>query len=225
MIDKNLAEYLDKLALEYSVTLLTRDKHGAMRMILDAHEKGVSQIDLYQNVLQVAQYRIGELWQSGRISVAQEHFCTAVTQSLVVRLNPDFPEQEKNGKTFLGMCVSDEQHDIGIQMITGCAAGAGFDTAYLGANVPSDHIVEAISDYKADIVGISITLAHHLGALTNLIATIRSAPEATGVKIVVGGYCLNAVNGLWQKTGADGWAENCEDARKKFAHLTGKTEG
>jgi len=219
MTDNAFSEYLDKLSMDYSVMLLTRDKPGAVRLIMDACEQGVSQMDLYQKVLQVSQYRIGELWQSGRISVAQEHFCTGVTQSLVVRLCSDYPEEEKNGKTFLGMCVSDEQHDVGIQMITNCAGKAGFTTAYLGANVPTDHIVEAITDFKADIVGISITLDHHLGALTNLIATIRSAKEADAVKILVGGYCLNSISGLWRKTGADAWAENCEDARKKLKEL------
>jgi len=219
--DSHMREYLDKLAMDYSVTLLTRDKAGAMRLILDARENGVSLQDLYQKVLQVSQYRIGELWQTGRISVAQEHFCTAVTQTLVVRLSPETTEQEKNGKTFLGMCVSDELHDIGIQMITGCAGRAGYSTAYLGANVPAEHIVEAITDYKADIVGISITLPHHLGALTKMIETIRSAEQAAGVRILVGGYCLNTVPGLWLKTGADAWAENCEDACRKFSDLTG----
>jgi len=221
MSDGNLSGYLEKLAIEYSVTLLTRDKAGAARLILDARDAGVSLEDLFQNVLQVAQYRIGELWQTGRISVAQEHFCSAVTQSLVVRLTPDAPEGEKNAKTFLGMCVGGEMHDIGIQMIAGCASKAGFATACLGANVPSAHIVGTIAEYGADIVGISITLADRLGALTDLIRTIRSSKETVDVRIIVGGYCLNAVRNLWLKTGADDWAENCEAALEKFEEMTG----
>ncbi len=62
-----------------------------------------------------------------------------------------------------------------------------------------EYSITLLTRDKVDLVGSSITLAHHLR----------------------GGYCLNTVHDLWLKTGADVWAENCKGARKKFSNLTG----
>jgi len=119
---------------------------------------------------------------------------------------------DKIGKTFISMCVSDELHDMGIKMVTDMAEMSGFDTVYLGANLPTSQIEEAIIDYKADVIGISATFASHLTTLADSIKYIRASEKANKVKIIIGGNCLNTFPDFWKKIGADAYDKNCEDA-------------
>lgn len=212
---------LEVLHERYTALLLDKDRKSGENLIIEAVKSGVSVEDIYVNVLQPSQYRIGLLWQSGKISVSQEHFCTAITQSVMSKLYDYIFASPKTGKTFVSLCVSDEYHDLGLRMVTDMVEMNGFDTVFLGANVPSKEIEEALSDYRADVLGISVTIASHLTILTDIISRVRSASQLSGVKILVGGYALNTAQSLWKKTGADSFAGNALEAVTEVKKLAG----
>ncbi|EDN69787.1 cobalamin B12-binding [Beggiatoa sp. PS] len=81
------AEPHANLAQQYLDTLLRGERHIASRLILDAVNKDkISVKDIYLHVFQSSQYEIGRLWQMNKISVAQEHYCTAATQLIMSQL-------------------------------------------------------------------------------------------------------------------------------------------
>ena len=43
---------------------------------------------LYTDLFQRSQYRVGELWESQRISVAVEHLATAITERMLTLVHP-----------------------------------------------------------------------------------------------------------------------------------------
>ncbi len=217
-------EYFEKLKDYFITSLLDRDRKKAEILIADAVKDGAALNDIYIKVFQESQYTVGKLWQTGKISVAQEHFCTAATQSVMSSLYQYIFQTDKLGKNFLSFCVSDELHDLGIKIVTDLVEIAGFDTVYLGANVPTKQIEEAIVEYKADVVGISVSIASHLNTLTDLIKTIRSSKYSSGVKIIIGGYCLNTLNNLWVKIGADAFARDGDDAIIKIKQLVSSSQ-
>lgn len=88
----------------------------------------------------------------------------------------------------------------------------GWDTYYLGANVPNRSLLQAIVSYKADVVAISATMAYHVHLVKELIALIRQDPTTSHVKIMVGGLPFNLDSHLWQEVGADGYAPGAEEA-------------
>jgi len=54
--------------------------------------------DVYLNVFQRSQHEIGRLWQMNQITVAQEHYCTAATQWIMVQLYPYVFGTERIGR-------------------------------------------------------------------------------------------------------------------------------
>ena len=88
------ASYMDEgfpladLARNYLDALLDGERHAASRLVLEAAESGVDTKDIYLHVFQKTPYELGRLWQTNRISVAQEHFCTAATQMVMSQLYP-----------------------------------------------------------------------------------------------------------------------------------------
>ena len=218
---------LGQLARDYLDALLHRERDRAMKTVLDAVESGIDVRQIYEHVFQVAQWEIGRLWQQNKVNVAQEHYCTAVTQLVMSRLYPYIFNHQKNGLVFVGTSVGDELHELGIRMIADFFELDGWDTYFLGANTPLESIVETAVQEKAHVVGISVTISYHINEAKRIVEAVRSRPELAETKVLVGGYPFNLDPELWKKLGADGSAKSAQGAVEKARSLIheGKGEG
>ena len=86
----------------------------------------------------------------------------------------------------------------------------GWDTYYLGANTPTDSVVQAVVDYNADLVALSATLTPHVQRTAEIIAALKSLPHPP--KVIVGGYPFNISPNLWRTVNADATALDAQDA-------------
>lgn len=203
---------LNTLARQYIDALIRGDRRQANQIILNAVDGGTSVKEVYLGVFQPAQYEIGRLWMTNRISVAQEHFCTAATQLIMSQLYPQIFSTERVGRRLVATCVGGELHEIGVRMVADFFEMAGWDTYYLGANTPGTTIVRMIADQQPDVLGISATMTFHLRLVEDLIGKIRQADPDSTVKILVGGYPFNRHPDLWEHIGADGYSSNAQGA-------------
>ena len=192
-----------ELARRYLELLLAGDRTAASEAVHAALEDGVSLRDVYLHVFQPTQRELGVLWQTNRISVAEEHFCTAATQMLMCRLYPRVFATPKNGMRFVGACTSGELHEIGIRMITDLLEIEGWDTYFVGARVPIRDVLDAVARHRAHVLGISATMTEHLPDLRAIIEHVRQDSRLSDVKILVGGYPFNIEPTLWRSVGAD----------------------
>ncbi len=203
---------LHDLAKQYLDSLLNADRRLAANLILQAVDNGESVKNIYLNVFQRSQYEIGRLWHSNKVSVAQEHFCSAATQLIMSQLYSNIFSTEKIGRKLVAACVGGELHEIGVRMVADFFEMEGWDTYYMGANAPASSIIDAIDKHEADVVGISASIPFHRSALKEIISNIREFDPNKKVKILVGGYALRTSPGLWKRLGADGFAEDAQQA-------------
>lgn len=203
---------LVKEAQTYLDFLLAGKRTEAGELIDKLVEDDVSIKDIYEHIFQKSQYEVGTLWQSNKISVAHEHYCTAATQLIMSQLYPQIFSTDKKGYKLVSCSVADELHEIGIRMVTDFFEMEGWDTYYMGANMPSDNLISAIKEYEADVLAISVTMPLHLEKVETLIKAIRRKKGITDLKILVGGYVFRTEPGLWKKIGADGSAASAKEA-------------
>lgn len=203
---------LGELAGQYLAALLQADRQAASRLILDAADNGVSVKDIYSEVFARAQREIGRLWQTNRISVAQEHFCTAATQMIMSQLYPRiFTGARKDRRLVVG-CVGGELHEIGARMVADFFEMEGWDTYFLGANTPLESILCIVDERRADVLALSATMTFHVSAVSQIIAALRGSRAASHTRVLVGGYPFNLSPQLWQRIGADGYAPDAGTA-------------
>ena len=191
--------------------LLACERQAAGRLILDAVDSGVAIRDVYLQVFQPCQREVGRLWETGRITVAQEHYCTAATQLIMSQLAPRLFTTERNGRRVVITCVAGEAHEVGPRMIADLLELGGWDTIHLGGNVPLRSVVQTLAEHRADLLAVSATMTYHLSAVIDLIAAVRSEPSCAGVKIMVGGRLFDAEPGLWRQVGADGQPADADE--------------
>jgi methanogenic corrinoid protein MtbC1 len=186
---------LSILAKDFLAAQLAGDRQAALRVLVEnGLHRGFTIPELHLKVIQPAQYEIGRLWQENRISVAREHLATAIAQLGLAHLYRHLPRDESNGRKVLVSCVEGELHEVGARMASDFLEMAGFDVYFLGANVPTDHLVTMVCEEKPDLVVLSVAITYHLPALKQAVARLRT--EHPLLPIAVGGGALAWVPGL-----------------------------
>jgi methanogenic corrinoid protein MtbC1 len=202
---------LAELAHQYLSALLRYDRHSASTLILRAVENKVGIKEIYCYVFEPCQYEIGRLWQSNVVSVAQEHYCTASAQLIMSQLYPYIFRWDRTFRgTIVAACVTGELHEIGARMLCDLLEMEGWNTIYLGANVPTAGIVDVLRDNHSDILAVSASMTFHIRAVREVVAAVRLASPAT--RILVGGYAFKIAPNLWRDVGADYWTKDASDA-------------
>ena len=218
---------LAALSAEYLARLLAAESLTAQHLLLDEAEAGTNVRDLYLHVLQPAQREVGELWHRGAISVAEEHYCTAATASVMAQLQPYFQRMPRNGRHLLAACVAGDLHTIGLQMVADFLAYDGWEVSYLGADTPISNIRDMVAAQGVDLLLLAASLPQHVPLLRELVTSLRRNPATSHVRVVVGGHIFVHDAALWARTGADAWAISAADAvrvvRLLFAPERGKT--
>ncbi|WP_088280656.1 B12-binding domain-containing protein [Ideonella sp. A 288] len=179
----------------------------AAALVQQAIRDGVPVPEIYTGVITPAMRELGRLWHQNRLTVAQEHYCTAVAQMVMAQLFPViFDNDRKPIGRIVSACVAGELHEIGARMVADLFEMAGWDTAFLGADVPRESVVDMLVETEAQVLAISVTLAANLSDASALIAAVRASPACAAVKILVGGAAFNVEPTLWRQMGCDGWA-------------------
>ena len=168
--------------------------------------------DIYLQVFQRSQYEIGRLWQMNKLTVAQEHYCSAATQLIMSLLYPRIFDTKKIGRTLVAACVQGDLHEIGIRVVSDFFEIEGWDTFYLGANTPTSGILDTLAQRRAHVLALSATMTFHVRAVAEVIRAVRGAAASRKVKILVGGYPFNVAPTLWQAVGADAYAPSAGQA-------------
>lgn len=208
-------------AEKYLELLLDNKKTKASNLILKEALDEMSIAEIYLNILQPVQKEVGRLWHVNKITVAQEHYISSVTQLVISQLYSHFLTSGGEKGTIVTTAVGTELHEIGIRMVADLLEIDGFDTIHLGANTPNSSIVETLKKNGAILVGVSVTLPIHLKELEQLVDMIRSDSELADLKILVGGYVFNQNPELKEDFDVDAYSENAQDAVKKANELTG----
>lgn len=182
----------DKLYEKYLDLLLNGKRVDCGRIVQDLLEKGVTIKKLYTDIFQKSLYRVGELWEFNRISVAKEHLATAITEGLLNLTYPMLFETEpyQKGKKVVISCAANEFHQIGGKMVADIFEFNGWDSQFLGANTPVAHMLEHIQEMKPDLVGLSLSVYFNMGSLKTAIEAIKL--NFSNLDIFIGGQAFRS---------------------------------
>ena len=203
----------------FELALLAGDRYGAGALLDHRLEQGHSLIDVESRMIQPALYGIGLKWQNNQVSVAQEHLATAISQSVMTQglLKSEVPAA--NGSRILLACVQGNIHSVGLQMVSDAFQLAGWDVQYLGANVPTDALIQQVVEYKPHLLGLSVSFAQQLRVVKDIILRLTQLLGTERPPVIVGGLAINQFNRLAGQLGADGWSANAHSAVASAAQL------
>ena len=107
---------------------------------------------------------VGDLWDMGQVSIACEHFCSAVIRAQLEALFRSAAVLE-HGPCLLVGCVPGELHEVGALMMALFLRRLGLHVIYLGQSVEAESVVRMAAATEAVGVVLSAALADHIEAL------------------------------------------------------------
>lgn len=202
-----------QLARQFLLAVLEGDADRAIDGVLDAARSGAhSPTRLAEGVVARALGEIGRMWQVGDASVADEHFCSRVAERALAALAALTPRAPRNGLRVATFSIGGEMHEIGVRLVADAFSAAGWSVLHLGANMPGEHMLQALRDPGIDLLAVAATLGLHVRNVARLIELVRLDEEFDRVPILVGGTPFRVVPDLWQVIGADGTASSGAEA-------------
>jgi DNA-binding transcriptional MerR regulator/methylmalonyl-CoA mutase cobalamin-binding subunit len=97
---------------------------------------------------------VGERWQQGTLSVAEEHMLSAMLRSLLSSLGR--MRGVRGAPAILLATPSRERHELGLSLVALLCLEAALPVAYLGADLPADEIARAAVETRVAVVGLSL---------------------------------------------------------------------
>ncbi|MET7683978.1 B12-binding domain-containing protein [Streptomyces sp. NPDC005423] len=190
------------------------DEHSATGAVLRALEDGADPESVLLDVIAPVQGQVGLEWAANRLSVAQEHAATAINERVVaaLALHPAARTDPSRGRITVA-CVDGEWHALPARLLAEVLKLRGWQVDYLGAQVPSAHLITHLLLTDADAVALSSSIATRLPTAHAAI----TACQAVGVPVLVGGAAFGPGGRYARLLGADAWAPDARAAADRLA--------
>ncbi len=196
-VRNNLGEQISKKTLiELLIKhLLEKDEKSFLELFETNVFPNYDVTQLLDSVLKTVMYRIGDLWENGQISEADEHYATNIVRKVLHIVDFNIKKTIK-GKKAISLIAGSEKHSLGIEMVNSILELEGVEPIYLGGNLPIRSIEQAIKEKRPNYIFISITLEEHMNSLNQLIDLVNSKFKER-IKICVGGQGVKKHNESW----------------------------
>ena len=168
-------ERLMELGRAYARALLTGDEIAAELAMREALEAGLSAAEIDDELITPALWLVGDLWQRGELSVADEHLATEITLRVVtLQHEAQRVAQRRAGQRVMLAAPEGELHVVALRMIGNLLRDGGYDVMMLGADVPATALADAARRHEADVIAMSSTMP---GGEDRLVLAIRAVQE------------------------------------------------
>jgi methanogenic corrinoid protein MtbC1 len=190
----------------YIHEVLSGNRRAAEDLMNGAMQSGYTLSQAAVRLVQPAMYEIGGLWQENRITVAQEHLATAISQDAMAHgyLQADFAPPV--GRKAMFAAVAGNHHSLGLRMLSDAFETIGWDALYLGADVPTRDLIKQVETSQLDLLCLSLSLPVHLKAARETVENLKAELGNRCPTIWVGGQATMMGDRVWHTVRADGWA-------------------
>lgn len=175
----------DTTLYDFRAALISGNKSECSAILQSLISQSVTIEVIYERLLKPTLYRVGELWEQRKISVATEHMASSIVENLLNELYLQLQPKLHNGKKAILASIPGEMHQIGVKMVNDVLETNGWETYFLGANVPTNDLISFAKGVKPDLFALSMSLYFNLPELVKLIDEVQHHFPET--KVIVGG--------------------------------------
>ena len=173
-------------------SLVALDMDKVLDLVKKAVEEGYRPIDIV-NSLADGMKIIGEGYERGELFLSELIMASEIFKEAMNILEPLVLKEEgflkPIGRVVVGT-VEGDLHDIGKNLFAMFLKSMGFDVIDLGVDVSIEKFVDAVKQYKPDIVGMSALLTTTVVNMEKVIKALEKAGLRSYVKVIVGGAAV-----------------------------------
>jgi MerR family transcriptional regulator, light-induced transcriptional regulator len=150
---------IDDLRRAYAAALLSGDEPAAEAVMREAVQENLATAEIDHEIVAPALWLVGDLWQRGEITVADEHLATEISlRVLALQREAQRTSRERPLYSVMLATPAGEAHDVALRMVENLLRGAGYGVVMLGAGVPAHELAGCAARYRPDAVCLSATM-------------------------------------------------------------------
>jgi DNA-binding transcriptional MerR regulator len=164
------------------LSAVERSEVAAIGRLIDQALTLLDPAEAFAEVLEPVLVEVGERWEAGDLTVAQEHLVSTVVRASLERLLAD-ARPTVRGLAVLA-CAPGERHEIALLMLAVLLRADGWNVAYLGPDTPAAEAITLARCVEASVVCFSAGTRESALALARGLSALEVPPN---LRIVVGG--------------------------------------
>jgi 5-methyltetrahydrofolate--homocysteine methyltransferase len=182
------------------------DEEKALDLVQKALEQGLDPQDIMDNGLVKGIQDCGAAYECKQMWIPELMLAAEALKRCLLILKPRMAAAgagRSAGKVVLAT-VQGDVHDIGLELVGVMLESAGFTVRFMGGNVPTPDVIEAVKQDKPDLLGLSTLLSNTMHVIPEILKILETEGLRDSLKVMVGGapirqeYC--------DEVGADGYA-------------------
>ncbi|WP_328322305.1 cobalamin B12-binding domain-containing protein [Streptomyces sp. NBC_00388] len=191
-----------------------RAEFSAAGIVFSALDEGMDPETVLLDLIAPVQAKVGAEWAANRLTVAQEHAASAIAERVIAALahRPATRTAPGLGRITVA-CVDQEWHVLPARLLAEVLTLRGWQVDFLGAQVPTPHLIAHLHSSGADAVALSSSIPTRLPTAHAAI----SACQAIGVPVLAGGAAFGPDGRYARLLGADAWAPDARSAARQLA--------
>ncbi len=143
----------------YEAALLAGDEVAAEIAIREAIDAKLTAAEIDDDIIAPALWSVGEHWERGEISIAEEHIATEISiRVLALKREANRLSLARRGRLVMLAAPSGEHHVVALRMVDNLVRDAGYEVVMLGADVPPDALAVAVRRHMPDVLCLSSTI-------------------------------------------------------------------
>ncbi|MFI7600289.1 B12-binding domain-containing protein [Actinoplanes sp. NPDC049681] len=186
----------------YLGTLARQDERSAVDLVLDLCTPDIDTEKVLLHLVARAMVQVGRWWQSNVWTVAQEHGASHITSRVVAALAATAGRPAPDRRVVVA-CVEHELHATPALLFAETLRLRGWNCTFLGADVPTAHLVNFLRHQPPVAVALSCSLPMRLPGADRTIAACRRID----IPVIAGGRAFGA-DGRWAARLGVPWAPN-----------------
>ncbi|CAN5807638.1 hypothetical protein BH11PLA1_BH11PLA1_17980 [soil metagenome] len=198
----------DAITERFFETLITGNRPGARKVILEAYAAGYTPTDLYTELFWPTYQMIEKLHRSDQLSNLSHHLATRLLRVLVDQSAAKLHQGAPRDRRTLCFCGPSESDEMGAQMAVDLLEASGFDVTFAGGGIAGDEIMSMVQEVHPDILLVFASAPADLPSVRIIIDQIRENGACPNMQIAVGAGVFSRATGLAEEIGADVWADS-----------------
>ena len=214
---------MSEILSRISESIIQGNVDDMIEMTEEAIDDGIPAQDILDKGLMAGMDYVGVEFKAGNMFVPEVLRSAKAMQTAMEVLKPELVKAgaRRTGRVLIGT-VKGDMHDIGKNLVGMMCEGAGFEVKDIGKDIAPDAFVQAVRDYRPDIVGMSALLTTTMRAMGHTIKALEEAGLRDQVKVIVGGAPVTQA--FSDQINADGYAPNAAAAADLAKKLVGAAQ-
>jgi dimethylamine corrinoid protein len=190
--------------------LVNLDEDTVLKEVKELKAKNIDVLDIIA-YLQEGMSGVGKKFETKEYFLSELIMSAEIFKSAseILGKSAEAGTSGKNGTFVLGT-IYEDIHDIGKNIVASIMGANGFQVIDLGVDVPTAKFIEAIKQYKPQVVGMSCLLTTAFDNIKEAIATIEKAGLRKNIKILIGGGPVDA--NTCKYVNADAFCKSAQEA-------------